>query len=205
VDLAATGPDSPVPPGIPQLPGPGEFYASPALSALLSSTPRDELADRYPGHQIGTIAGSALPGPDSLIVIIGHRPDDLSTGYDAHLVTSIATASPSGCDGNGCKVVGTDGNGMSLILSIVAVALIFPVLILIATATRLSAARREQRFAAMRLVGATPRQVSVISAVESGAAAHSPLLAAALAASTANFARFLVTDGGMTHLNDCKA
>ena len=45
----------------------------------------------------------------------------------------------------------------------VAAALLFPVLIFIATATRLSAARREQRFAAMRLVGATPRQVSVIA------------------------------------------
>ena len=38
--------------------------------------------------------------------------------------------------------------------------LLFPVLIFIGTATRLSAARREQRFAAMRLVGATPRQIS---------------------------------------------
>ncbi len=53
----------------------------------------------------------------------------------------------------------------------VAAALLFPVLIFIGAATRLSAARREQRFAAMRLVGATPRQVSVISAVESAVAA----------------------------------
>ena len=52
-----------------------------------------------------------------------------------------------------------------------ACALLFPVLIFIGTATRLSAARREQRFAAIRLVGATPRQVSVISAVESTVAA----------------------------------
>ena len=42
-----------------------------------------------------------------------------------------------------------------------------PVLIFIATATRLSAARREQRFAAMRLVGATRRQVSLLAATES--------------------------------------
>jgi len=45
------------------------------------------------------------------------------------------------------------------------------VLILIATASRLSAARREERFAAMRLVGATPRQISVVSAVEAAVAA----------------------------------
>ncbi len=57
------------------------------------------------------------------------------------------------------------------ILAVAALALLFPVLIFIATATRLAAARREQRFAAMRLVGATPRQVSVLSAVEACIAA----------------------------------
>jgi hypothetical protein len=63
VDVAATGPHSPVPPGIPRLPGPGQFYASPALSALLHSTPAGELGDRFPGHQIGTIGAAALPAP----------------------------------------------------------------------------------------------------------------------------------------------
>ena len=56
-------------------------------------------------------------------------------------------------------------------LGVTAVALLFPVLVFIGTATRLSAARREQRFAAMRLVGATPRQISVVAAVESTVAA----------------------------------
>ena len=48
VDVAATGPRSPVPPGIARLPGPGEYYASPALAALLRSTPADQLGDRIP-------------------------------------------------------------------------------------------------------------------------------------------------------------
>ena len=34
VDVAAAGPNAPVPPGIPHLPGPGEYYASPALTTL---------------------------------------------------------------------------------------------------------------------------------------------------------------------------
>jgi len=54
---------------------------------------------------------------------------------------------------------------------VVALALLTPVLIFIATATRLAAARREQRFAAMRLAGARPRQISVVAAVESTVAA----------------------------------
>jgi cell division protein FtsX len=67
--------------------------------------------------------------------------------------------------------MGTRADGIDLILSVTSAALLFPVLIFIGTATRLTAARREQRFAAMRLIGATPRQVSVISAVESTVAA----------------------------------
>ena len=37
VDVAATGPKAPVPPGIAHLPGPGEYYVSPALTTLLRS------------------------------------------------------------------------------------------------------------------------------------------------------------------------
>ncbi|MFF0097222.1 FtsX-like permease family protein [Streptomyces canus] len=172
VDVAATGPNSPVPPGLSRLPGPGEFYASPALGKLLHSTPAAELADRYPGHQIGTVGNAALPGPDSLVVVIGHRADQLAKQHDATQVTTITTASPSSCNGTNCAVrAGIDDRGIKLILSVAGTALIFPVLILIGTATRLAAARREQRFAAMRLVGATPRQISTLSAVESTLAA----------------------------------
>ncbi|MEU0831178.1 FtsX-like permease family protein [Streptomyces sp. NPDC005969] len=172
VDLAATGPNSPVPPGLSRVPGPGEFYASPALSTILHSTPAAELADRYPGHQVGTVGKAALPGPDSLVIVIGHSPDQLAKQHDATRVTSITTATPSSCNGTNCTVrTGIDNRGIKLILSVAGTALIFPVLILIGTATRLAAARREQRFAAMRLVGATPRQISMISAVESTVAA----------------------------------
>ncbi|HEY2793808.1 MAG TPA: FtsX-like permease family protein [Micromonosporaceae bacterium] len=167
IDLAATGPDSPVPPGIPALPAPGQFYASPAMSALLARTPADQLADRFPGKQVGTIGAAGLPSPESLIIVIGRTPAELSA-TDAEKVTSIATQPPNDCDG--CYV-GTRSSGVILILSVVAGAMLFPVLLFIGAATRLSAARREQRFAAMRLVGATPRQISVISTVESTMAA----------------------------------
>jgi cell division protein FtsX len=170
IDLAATGPHSPVPPGVAHLPGPGEFYASPALSRLLRTTPRAELGARFPGRQVGTIADAALPAPDSLIAVVGHLPQELAGTGLADEVTAISSTTPTDC--NGCPVgVGINENGMILVLSVVALAILFPVLILIATATRLSAARREQRFAALRLVGASPRQVSVIAAVEAAVAA----------------------------------
>lgn len=171
VDVAATGPNSPIPPGIAELPRPGQFYASPALVQLLRTTPAAQLADRYQGHLVGTIGPAALPSRDSLIAIIGESVAALSHQKGADLVGRISTTSPSHCNGSDCALgVGTNHNGLVLIFAVVTAALLFPVLIFIGGATRLSAARREQRFAAMRLVGATPRQISVISTVESAVA-----------------------------------
>jgi hypothetical protein len=160
IDVAGTGSGSPVPAGIPRLPGPGEYYASPGLHALLASTPGPQLADRFAGREIGTIDPPALPSPDSLVVIVGRAPNELETMPDARPVTDIATT------GSAIPVAALD-----LVLSVVAGGLLFPVLIFIGAATRLTATRREQRFAAMRLIGATPRQISVIAAVEASVAA----------------------------------
>ena len=176
VDVAATGPASPIPPGIGKLPGPDQYYASPALTKLLRNTPAAQLGARYPGTQVGTIGDAALPAPNSLIIVIGHSVADLSHQGEARQVTAISTTVPSSC--NDCVIgAGIDSRGITLILSVVIGALLFPVLIFIGGATRLSAARREQRFAAMRLVGATPRQLSVISTVESSVAAAIGVLA----------------------------
>ena len=172
-DVAATGSASPVPPGIPRDPGPGQYYLSPALAALLRSAPADELADRYPGHQAGLIGEAGLPSPDSLVVIVGRPAAVMSHLPGAAKVTGFNTTPPGGCGNRAtCEIRGgLTPAGIDLVLSAVALALLLPVLVFIGTATRMSAARREQRFAAMRLVGATPRQVSVIAAVESAAAA----------------------------------
>jgi hypothetical protein len=181
VDVAAAGPDAPVPPGIAHLPGPGEYFASPALTALLRSEPANELRDRYPGHQIGTVGAAALPSPNSLIIVIGHTARQLSRAPGAVEVGAIQRT-PASC--YACQNSVGSGPVLEFILAGGAVALLLPVLILIATASRLSAARREERFAAMRLVGATPRQVSAVSAVEA--------VIAAVAGVAAGFALFFV-------------
>jgi FtsX-like permease family len=161
VDVAATGPRSPVPPGIPRLPGPGRYYASPALNTLLRTTPAAELGGRFGGSQAGVIGPAALPAPDSLIIIVGHSARQLSAAPGAQEVTSIqATA------GSGSGPADFGSSLLEAILAVAAAALLFPVLIFIGAATRLSAARREQRLAAIRLAGGTPRQVSVLAATE---------------------------------------
>jgi hypothetical protein len=176
-DVAATGTSSPVPPGIPRDPGPGQYYASPALAALLRATPANQLAGRYPGHLAGVIGDAALPSPDSLVIIVGRTPAQLAHTPVSVPVTSISTTlvgwpvPPTEANPQGLTYAPPDpGGGASatdLILSVVALAILAPVLIFIATATRLSAARREERFAAMRLAGATRKQVSLLAATES--------------------------------------
>ena len=166
VDVAATGPHSPVPPGLPRLPGPGEYYASPALAHDIASLPAAELAARYPGHLAGTIGSAGLPSSGALIIVVGRQVSDLSTNPRAAEIVAISATPPDQCNG-ACYDIGLDAKSMDLIFGVVTAAILFPVLIFIGTATRLSAARREQRFAALRLVGATPRQIAVISTVES--------------------------------------
>ncbi|WP_327040643.1 ABC transporter permease [Micromonospora ureilytica] len=159
IDVAATGSTAPTPVGIPSTPGPGEYYASPAFRELLADHPADQLGDRYPGRDLGTVGPAALTSPDTLLVIAGGTPDQVGKLPNAQQVTRVGD-SPALPEAT-----------VNLILGVIAGGLLFPVLIFIGTATRLSAARREQRFAAMRLVGATPRQISMVAAVEAAAAA----------------------------------
>jgi hypothetical protein len=195
-DVAATGASSPVPPGLSHDPAPGTYDASPALAALLRTAAADQLADRYPGHLTGIIGDAALPSPNSLVIVVGRTPAQLATAVGSVKVTAIATTVPGSPGGNvtispagkghrpqfaldfnpsGLRYMPADtglpASGTDLILSVVALAILLPVLVFIGTATRLSAARREERFAAMRLVGATRTQVSALAAVESTAAA----------------------------------
>ena len=185
-DVAATGASSPVPPGIPRDPAPGQYYASPALVTLMRAAPAGQLADRYPGQLAGPIGDAGLPSPASLVIIVGRTPAQLAHAANSVRVTSIAMVlgrlGRFSCSGPGCPPApsglnynppdgGAPASATDLILSVVALAILAPVLIFIATATRLSAARREQRFAAMRLVGATRKQVSLLAATESTAAA----------------------------------
>ncbi|MFD8697844.1 FtsX-like permease family protein [Kitasatospora purpeofusca] len=169
IEVAATGPTSPVPPGLTELPAAGEYYASPALAKLIREKPADQLADRFPGRLVGEIGKAALTSPDSLVLVSGQDRTALAARPGARPITTIADRLPV-CHAD-CPGTGVRGDAMTLILSVVAGALLFPVVIFIGTATRLSAATREQRYAAMRLVGATPRQITLIAAAESTVAA----------------------------------
>jgi hypothetical protein len=186
VDVAATSAHPLVPPGISRLPGPGQYYVSPALAALLRSTPRNELGDRFLGTQVGVIKSSALSSSSDLVIVIGDSARALSKLPGAGKISAFSTSSSNG----GPDSLGT--MGLEIVLGILALVLLFPVLIFIGTATRLSAARREQRFASMRLAGATLRQVAVIAAVEA--------ITAALVGVALGFALFFLVESALVHV-----
>ncbi|HKD89594.1 MAG TPA: FtsX-like permease family protein [Streptosporangiaceae bacterium] len=167
LEVAGLGPGAPVLPGVSRLPAVGQYYASPALAAMLRSVPRDELGSRFPGRLAGTIGDQALASPSDLVIYIGETPSRLGVQASTMRVDAIAAT-------HGKQIWSPY---FQAAFAVGAAAFLFPILILIGTATRLSAARREERFAALRLVGATSAQIGVIAAVD---AAVSALLGAVL-------------------------
>ncbi len=155
VHVAPAGPSAgPVPPGIDALPATGEAFVSPALATSMRSMPADQLANRI-GAIAGTIDAASLASPDELVAIIGTDPEVLR-GQGAERVRAFSTDSaplqlpPIG----------------ALIVVLAAVGALAPVAVFVSTATRMSAARRELRLAALRLVGATPGQVARLAVIE---------------------------------------
>ncbi|WP_086821882.1 FtsX-like permease family protein [Allokutzneria sp. NRRL B-24872] len=158
-DVATLKPGVPVAPGIPRIPGPGEVFLSPALADLAAKRPPAELAERFPGKVVGAVGDEALTHPDELVAIVGHAPDEMPSGAQAR--ADLARPEHGG-----------HPDGLLLLLSQVGlIILVVPCLVLVASAARLTAARRERRLAALRLAGATPQQVVWMTVAETAVAA----------------------------------
>jgi hypothetical protein len=146
-----------LPPGIDRLPAPGEMLQSPELAALTASLPPAELADRFDAKAAGLLGNDALMFPEQLVVLVGHTPDTMPASAVELPVLASGEARPDGL--------------LSLLAGVGIVVLLVPSLVLVASASRLTAARRERRLAALRLAGATPAQVTAMVAAETGLAA----------------------------------
>lgn len=144
-------------PGSGHIPAAGEYVASPALIALMAASPSAELADRY-GTRVGELTSDALEGPDSLVVVKGATTQALLTPGLAAQPVVVEKFSGYDYSSRAYRIVALIG----------ALAVLMPVLLLIAIVTDLGAAQRAERFATLRLVGATPRQLARIAALETG-------------------------------------
>ncbi len=164
VDVAQLKPGAPVPPGLSRFPAPGEVWLSPALARLAGELPADRLADRFPGRGGGGIGDEALVHPDELVAIRGQAPDSpaLAKGPPLHEGIGAAPTRISGFAGHPTD----DAVGYRILALIASVLMVVPLLVFGGAAARLTVARRDQRLAALRLVGATPGQVVAMTVAE---------------------------------------
>jgi hypothetical protein len=160
--LAALGDDPPVPPGLSRAPAPGEVAASPALQRLLESTPDSELDDRFPGRVTLMIGPEGLAHDNELVGIIGRTPDQLQGVRSVAEVHGFTRVRPTGW-AIVALLVFFVFTGSALVL--------VPIVILMVVVTRVAWRQRERRLAAIRLVGATQSQISLVAAAEAGLAA----------------------------------
>jgi hypothetical protein len=158
-DIAKQDSDAKIP-GISRMPEDGEYYVSPALQKMISQYPESQLAQRFGDKKIGVIGKPGLGTSNELIAIVGQ---DAQTLMRADQVTVVKTV-------NG-KAESPDSGFMRMVLVIGSSGVLFPAVMFIAVSTRLAAARREERFAAIRLAGGTKRQIAVLAAFETGAGA----------------------------------
>ncbi|MBO8193648.1 ABC transporter permease [Streptomyces oryzae] len=152
--LQADGDHPVTPPGTDRVPGPGEMLVSPALKKLLASDEGAELAHRLDARVVGVIGDEGLLGPHELAFYLGSdklKPDDAARVKFFGEIEQRQPVDP-----------------VLILLGTVACAvLLMPVAIFIGTAARFGGERRDQRLAALRLVGADAAMTRRIAAGES--------------------------------------
>ncbi|WP_216212049.1 ABC transporter permease [Amycolatopsis aidingensis] len=191
VDVAALADPAAVrlPPGVPELPGPGEVLVSPELAQRIDHTPAAQLGDRFGGEVTGLLGAEALRSPEQLVALVGQTPDAMPA--DAMPLAGF----PAG-DADPDPLLG-------LLAGVGVVVLLVPSLVLVASAARLTAARRERRLAALRLAGATPGQVtSMVAAEIAFASVGGALLGLAVSPGLRSLATLVPWDGGTWQADD---
>ncbi|RZQ59404.1 FtsX-like permease family protein [Amycolatopsis suaedae] len=155
--VAASGPTSPVPPGLDRIPGPGEVVVSPAAAEFFATPEGAPVRARIGGTTVGEIAKPGLDTAGDLEVFLGAPPEKIrGSGY--HEAVYGFGVEPDGF---------ALGAVTALLVAPIAVVLLLPLLIFVTTASRMGAAERERRLAALRLLGVSGKQVRRVAAAES--------------------------------------
>ncbi|WP_435056984.1 FtsX-like permease family protein [Streptomyces sp. bgisy060] len=143
------------PPGVPALPRPGQVVLSPKARARAEADA--SFAKLVPGTPAGEIAPAGLLGPDELYAYVGVPADQIAEARTAR-----------GWGGRNADVdVRERFSQVPLELALITAA---PAIIYLNVCARLSAVTRTRRYAALRLVGMSRRQVLRLAALESATA-----------------------------------
>jgi hypothetical protein len=140
VALQSTGPHPALPPGLTRVPTPGTMLVSPALERLLRSPDGAELRQRMPARVAGTIAPAGLSGPAELFAYVG------ATGLAARGGSPTTSFGSHGSENSNSPLI-------TLLVILMVVALLLPIGVFVATASRFGSEQRNTRLAALRLLG----------------------------------------------------
>jgi len=146
----------PVPPGLLRVPSVGEAFVSPGLRMMLHGPGGELLAARIPGRESGEVGPAGLLEPTEAIGFVG------APAWLRKDLVDVAVFAP----GPGLSRSGQVSNASLVLLSFAVLAILFPIALFVLTATKLSAATRETRLAAIRLAGATGPQLRALAAIE---------------------------------------
>ncbi|MFD7031755.1 FtsX-like permease family protein [Streptomyces sp. NPDC059917] len=156
--IKAEGPNAPAPPGLSRFPRPDELAVSPALDALLRSADGQQLRERFGAKSFTLIGDAGLVGPGELFFYAG--TDDLRTNGARY--GQVQRYDAFGADDEDDRLDPV----LALMVLLTFVALLMPVTVFIAAATRFGGEQRDRRLAALRLVGADVWMVRRIAAGE---------------------------------------
>ena len=152
-------------------PGPGEYYLSQALADAVAQHPEDDILARFGKNTkyLGVLPSEYTASPDALIMVRGASAEEVAASDNVAKAQGQTSyfANVYRTDANGLKSDVSLDPGSIIILSIGATILLFPIVIFVSVATQLGAAQREKRYAALRLIGATKRQVTRILLLDS--------------------------------------
>ncbi|PPK63248.1 FtsX-like permease family protein [Actinokineospora auranticolor] len=158
-------PGSPVPPGLAAWPASGTIAVSPAMASALTDP---VLRAEFPQPVAAVVGPEGITGPGELLVytVVDPFPGDEQS---LRPVVGFGTDPPPGVTTIhlGGQKDWTDLLTPSRILILLALLyILLPLAVVIATATRLSAATRDRKLASLRVIGFSARRCQVINAVE---------------------------------------
>lgn len=190
VNVAQRHPVAP-PDGLPVVPRAGEVLVSPAVARMLDGPEASAVRASLPGRIVGTVGATALTGPDERVVVAG-RSVAAVRAMDGADPDTVVVGLPA--------LRGHPAEAAPLYVALVWIGLGLLVLLVIALAmqiARLLATRREERSAALQLVGADPSWALRAAVAETTtAAAVGALLGAAIGVPVARFALGRVSFNG---------
>ncbi|MDX3136298.1 ABC transporter permease [Streptomyces europaeiscabiei] len=148
-----------VPPGLSELPGPGQVFLSPRAHDLL----RDQPAAKglLPGHEQGLIGAAGLAHPDELFAYVGTTRDKIADEGRALKGWGYGYA----------PFPAVEPSTLTYIRFALGTLVLLPLGIFLSVCARLSAASRNRRLASLRLLGLSTKGTQRVNAAETVVAA----------------------------------